>query len=91
MGEIRFVGTGETRGYPYLVCKKRIVSSGETRGYPYPVCKKNISRFHCSFRTKMFLCLSLCMVLLATSSAAQHQPGMQKNDRNAKGKQINFI
>ena len=23
MGEIRFVGTGETRGYPYPVCKKR--------------------------------------------------------------------
>ena len=22
MGEIRFVGTGETRGYPYLGCKK---------------------------------------------------------------------
>ena len=22
MGEIRFVGTGETRGYPSLVCKK---------------------------------------------------------------------
>ena len=22
MGEIRFVGIGETRGYPYLVCKK---------------------------------------------------------------------
>ena len=22
MGEIRFVGTGETRGYPYLVRKK---------------------------------------------------------------------
>ena len=22
MGEIRFVGTGDTRGYPYLVCKK---------------------------------------------------------------------
>ena len=22
MGEIRFVGTGETRGYPYPVCKK---------------------------------------------------------------------
>ena len=21
MGEIRFVGTGETRGYPYQVCK----------------------------------------------------------------------
>ena len=40
MGEIRFVGTGETRGYPYPVCKKRIVGPGKTRGYPYPVCKK---------------------------------------------------
>ena len=30
MGEIRFVGTGETRGYPYLVCKKRIVGPGNT-------------------------------------------------------------
>ena len=39
MGEIRFVGTGETRGYPYLVCKKRFVGTGETRGYPYLVCK----------------------------------------------------
>ena len=28
MGEIRFVGTGETRGYSYLVCKKRIVGPG---------------------------------------------------------------
>ena len=25
MGEIRFVGTGETRGYPYPVCKKYFV------------------------------------------------------------------
>ena len=40
MGEIRFVGTGETRGYPYLVCKKRFVGTGETHGYPYLVCKK---------------------------------------------------
>ena len=31
MGEIRFVGTGETRGYPYLVCKKRV--SYELRAY----------------------------------------------------------
>ena len=43
MGEIRFVGTGETRGYPYLVCKKRFVGTGETRGYPYLVCKKKVS------------------------------------------------
>ena len=27
MGEIRFVGTGETRGYPYLVCKKKVSHS----------------------------------------------------------------
>ena len=40
MGEIRIVGPGKTRGYPYPVCKKRIVSPGKTRGYPYPVCKK---------------------------------------------------
>ena len=26
MGEIRFVGTGETRGYPYPVCKKMRVN-----------------------------------------------------------------
>ena len=43
MGEIRFVGTGETRGYPYPVCKKRIVGPGKTRGYPYPVCKNTLS------------------------------------------------
>ena len=42
MGEITFVGTGETRGYPYLVCKKRIVGPGKARGYPYPVCKKEM-------------------------------------------------
>ena len=27
MGEIRFVGTGETRGYPYRVCRNKV--------YPY--------------------------------------------------------
>ena len=27
MGEIRFVGTGETRGYPYPVCKKKVSQS----------------------------------------------------------------
>ena len=30
MGEIRFVGTGETRGYPYQVCKKKNVGSRQT-------------------------------------------------------------
>ena len=43
MGEIRIVGPGKTRGYPYPVCKKRIVSPGKIRGFPYPVCKKDFS------------------------------------------------
>ena len=30
MGEIRFGGTGETRGYPYLVCKKLLVVCNST-------------------------------------------------------------
>ena len=32
MGEIRFVGTGETRGYPYPVCKKNL----------YAMCKVGV-------------------------------------------------
>ena len=27
MGEIRFIGTGETHGHPYLVCKKTVYIS----------------------------------------------------------------
>ena len=45
MGEIIIVDPGNTRGYLYSVCEKRIVSQGKTHGYPYPVCK-NISIFH---------------------------------------------
>ena len=33
MGEIRFVGTGETRGYPYLVCKKNFSSTTRAAEY----------------------------------------------------------
>ena len=43
MGEIRIVGPGKTRGYPYPVCKKRIVGPGKTCGYPYPVYKIEVS------------------------------------------------
>ena len=42
MGEIRIVGPGKTREYPYPVCKKRIVGPGKTCGYPYPVCKTEV-------------------------------------------------
>ena len=69
MGEIRFVGTGETRGYPYPVCKKRMVGLGKTRGYPYPVCKK----YYCIMGLRLglillffFLCLSICLSFLNT-------------------------
>ena len=60
MGEIRFVGTGETRGYPYPVCKKeksqpegkRIMP--ETRFTEFPAVsvdpRVNISRSKPRFR-----------------------------------------
>ena len=32
MGEIRFVGTGDTCGYPYLVCKKVSIHT------PHKIC-----------------------------------------------------
>ena len=37
MGEIRFVGTGETRGYPYLVCKKK----GVYMNIAYEMCQSS--------------------------------------------------
>ena len=42
MGEIRFVGTGETRGYPYLVCKKELFIRFSVR-----VCRGRLSNFVC--------------------------------------------
>ena len=33
MGEIRFVGPGKTRGYPYLVCKKQFSTPRFTLRY----------------------------------------------------------
>ena len=46
MGEIRFVGTSETRGYPYPVCKKIISYIRSVVHFPkkhnvdlYRVCK----------------------------------------------------
>ena len=40
MGEIRFVGTGETRGYPYLVCKKEKSQTSVERDILVPWVKK---------------------------------------------------
>ena len=31
MGEIRIVGQGKTRGYPYLMCKKEVSSTAKIR------------------------------------------------------------
>ena len=41
MGEIRFVGTGETFRYPYLVCKKQLSLLISRAGYRYPVFIEN--------------------------------------------------
>ena len=35
MGEIRFVGTGETRGYSYLVCKKKLSQTYDQKPTAY--------------------------------------------------------
>ena len=40
MGEIRFVGTGETRGYPYLVCKKEFSSTAKSRTHSFSKVSK---------------------------------------------------
>ena len=37
MGEIRFVGTGETHPYPYLVCKK---NDSATKFHPEIIKRK---------------------------------------------------
>ena len=56
MGEIRFVGTGETRGYPYLVCKKNVFRM-KTLVYlkcRYLYSRLSLSRFRLS-RTTAYL------------------------------------
>ena len=64
MGEIRIVGPGKTRGYPYPVCKKRIVSPGKTRGYPYPVCKNICS--DCFSKQSLPTLLSFDVIVINT-------------------------
>ena len=44
MGEIRFVGTGETRGYLYLVCKK---SLSQTRGHSATLIENSSNIYLC--------------------------------------------
>ena len=38
MGEIRFVGKGETRGYPYLVCKKIVIFATKQLHHDLSAC-----------------------------------------------------
>ena len=52
MGEIRIVGPGKTRGYPYPVCKKMEVEMPrENRKYVQTTSefcdKENTLRYHC--------------------------------------------
>ena len=43
MGEIRFVGTGETRGYPYPVCKKGFLALQILKGHIYALILPGLS------------------------------------------------
>ena len=50
MGEIRFVGTGETRGYPYLVCKKFLYKPNSRDPCPiYETSAVSVCYFHFLF------------------------------------------
>ena len=51
MGEIRFVGTGETRGYPYLVCKKMQVNSIQIQTRD----NSNMLHYHNMFEESLFI------------------------------------
>ena len=46
MGEIRIVGPGKTRGYPYPVCKKRMVSPGKHADILIRCARKNGSALY---------------------------------------------
>ena len=43
MGEIRIVGPGKTRGYPYPVCKKEFSCIPDKDIHDIHVCKKEFS------------------------------------------------
>ena len=49
MGEIRIVGPGKTRGYPYPECKKRVY---------FVILVSEISRADCIFQL-LYFCISL--------------------------------
>ena len=54
MGEIRFVGTGETRGYPYLVCKKVISDISVEISAADCICVPSLSTEHGMINTYTF-------------------------------------
>ena len=82
MGEIRSVGTGETHGYPYLVCKKRNVSTGDPHRYHQGLCKpKMFRRLHVSdspSRLCFFVKVSM-LYSLKTGFAAQTATAIIRN------------
>ena len=47
MGEIRIVGPGKTRGYPYPVCKKRISLSTGVRDFSISACYVSLGSESC--------------------------------------------
>ena len=52
MGEIRFVGTGETRGYPYLVCKNYLYQTILKYPHAGKTYGRNMSMFAQSLRAQ---------------------------------------
>ena len=54
MGEIRIVGPGETRGYPYPVCKKWVVDCTWLSDANSEIIRKNVASELCLFCMLMF-------------------------------------
>ena len=68
MGEIRFVGTGETRGYPYLVCKNVFAKPEDFETWPNHLSFRFLTRARSPSYSPMAAWVSLRASSLVTWS-----------------------
>ena len=68
MGEIRFVGTGETRGYPYPLCKKISSNMPVTLNFAFSVIKGHQTRVALFGRKYVMLRIQL-LLRMSTNKA----------------------
>ena len=66
MGEIRIVGPGKTRGYPYSVCKEEFSSNAKNRTKSVPYLQIHIYKKVFSSYKKLLFFISDSFLLLPT-------------------------